>query len=82
MFSVGLHEVDSPGPVPAMGTPAMFSRFAAPEGGDRDSAGVYVVESQRLKMQLENMTSLVFMMRQHKKTHRAISFGAGRMDRP
>lgn len=59
----------------------MFSRFAAPEGGDKGSTGIFVEESQRLKMQLENMTSLVFMMCRHKKTHRAISFEVGRMDR-
>lgn len=70
-----------PVPIPAMGTPAVFSRFTAPEGGDRDSAGIFVEESQRLKMQLENMTALVFMMCQHKKMHKAISFGVGRMDR-
>lgn len=81
MFSVGLHEVDSPGPGPVMGTPAAFSRLAAPEGGDRHSAAVFMEESQRLKMQLENMTTLVFVMCQHKKIHGAISFGLGRMDR-
>lgn len=81
MFSVGIHEVDSTVPVPVMGTPAMFSRFTAPEGGDRDSTAVLVVESQRLKMQLENMTALVFMMCQHKKMYRAISFGVGRIDK-
>jgi len=81
VFSAGLHKVDSPVPVPAMGTPTMFSRFTAPDSGDRDSTGVFMVESQRVKMQLENMMSLVFMMCQNKKTDKGASFGVGRMDR-
>lgn len=80
-LSVGLGEVDSPVPIPVMGTPTTFSRFTALEGCDRDSAGAFMVESQRLEMQLENMTSLVLMMCHNRKMHRAISFGVGRMDR-
>lgn len=67
-------------PTLAMGTSAIFSMFTAPGAGDKDSAGVFMVESPSLNMQLENMTALVFMLCQHKKMHRTISFGVGRMD--
>lgn len=40
VFSVGLHKIDSPVPIPWVGTTAMFSRF---EDGDRDSTGIFVV---------------------------------------
>lgn len=77
MFTVGLHNVDVPVPTLVMGTSALFT---APGASDKVSAGVFTVESPSLKMQLENMTALVFMMCQHKKMHRTIFSGVGRRD--
>lgn len=53
VLSVGLHKISSPVPVlspPWVGTTAMFRRFA---DGDRDRTGIFILESQRLRMCLE-----------------------------